>query len=86
MALDILLPEMRLQVNFPDDGNIVITYFGKNFEKNVKADIYFTAAGLFYIPAEQRLIDTMQILKQKNAEKSAEIKELWCNPMTGITP
>ena len=33
-------------------------------------DIYFTAAGLFYIPAEQRLIDTMQILKQKNAEKS----------------
>ena len=53
---------------------------------HVKVDIYFTAAGLFYIPAEQRLIDTMQILKQKNAEKSAEIKELWCNPMTGITP
>lgn len=51
-----------------------------------EVDIYFTAAGLFYIPAEQRLIDTMQILKQKNAEKSAEIKELWCNPMTGITP
>ena len=37
---------------------------------HVKVDIYFTAAGLFYIPAEQRLIDTMQILKQKNAEKS----------------
>lgn len=53
---------------------------------HVKVDMYFTAAGLFYIPAEQRLIDTMQILKQKNAEKSAEIKELWCNPMTGITP
>lgn len=28
---------------------------------HVKVDIYFTAAGLFYIPAEQRLIDTMQI-------------------------
>ena len=80
------MPEMRLQVDLPADGNIVITYFGKNFEKNVKVDLYFTAAGLFYIPAEQRLIDTMQILKQKNAEKSAEIKELWCNPMTGITP
>ena len=58
----------------------------KHSHNNVKVDIYFTAAGLFYIPAEQRLIDTMQILKQKNAEKSAEIKELWCNPMTGITP
>ena len=86
MALDILLPEMRLQVDLPADENIIITYFGKYFEKNVKVDLYFTAAGLFYIPAEQRLIDTMQILKQKNAEKSAEIKELWCNPMTGITP
>ena len=77
---------MRLQVNLSADENIIITYFGKNFEKNVTVDIYFTVAGLFYIPAEQRLIDTMQILKQKNAEKSAEIKKLWCNPMTGITP
>ena len=62
---------MRLQVNLPADGNIVITYFGKNFEKNVKVDIYFTAVGLFDIPTEQQIIDTMERAKQKKAEKSA---------------
>ena len=62
---------MRLQVNLSADVNIIITYFGKNFEKNVKVDIYFTAAGLFDIPTEQQLIDTMERVKQKKAEKSA---------------
>ena len=62
---------MRLQVNLSADGNIIITYFGKNFEKNVKVDIYFTAVGLFDIPTEQQLIDTMERAKQKKAEKSA---------------
>lgn len=38
---------------------------------NVKVDIYFTAAGLFDIPTEQQLIDTMERVKQKKAEKSA---------------
>lgn len=38
---------------------------------NVKVDIYFTAVGLFDIPTEQQLIDTMKRVKQKNAEKSA---------------
>ena len=36
-----------------------------------KVDIYFTAVGLFDIPTEQQLIDTMERVKQKNAEKSA---------------
>lgn len=34
-------------------------------------EIYFTAVGLFDIPIEQQLIDTMERVKQKNAEKSA---------------
>ena len=38
---------------------------------HVKVDIYFTAVGLFDIPTEQQLIDTMERVKQKNAEKSA---------------
>ena len=38
---------------------------------HVKVDIYFTAAGLFDIPTEQQLIDTMERVKQKKAEKSA---------------
>ena len=38
---------------------------------NVKVDIYFTTVGLFDIPTEQQLIDTMGRIKQKKAEKSA---------------
>ena len=38
---------------------------------NVKVDIYFTAVGLFDIPTEQQLIDTMARVKQKNAKKFA---------------
>ena len=43
----------------------------KHSHNNVKVDIYFTAVGLFDIPTEQQLIDTMERVKQKNAEKSA---------------
>lgn len=43
----------------------------KHSHNNVKVDIYFTAAGLFDIPTEQQLIDTMERVKQKKAEKSA---------------
>lgn len=43
----------------------------KHSHKNVKVDIYFTAVGLFDIPTEQQLIDTMERVKQKNAEKFA---------------
>ena len=38
-------------------------------------DIYFTAVGLFDIPTEQQLIDTMKRAKQKNAEKFAYVKK-----------
>ena len=43
----------------------------KHYRNNVKVDIYFTAVGLFDIPTEQQLIDTMERVKQKKAEKSA---------------
>ena len=43
----------------------------KHSHNNVKEDIYFTAVGLFDIPTEQQLIDTMERVKQKNAEKFA---------------
>lgn len=43
----------------------------KHSHNNVKVDIYFTAVGLFDIPMEQQLIDTMERVKRKNAEKSA---------------
>lgn len=43
----------------------------KHSHNNVKVDIYFTAVGLFDIPTEQQLIDTMERVKQKNAEKFA---------------
>ena len=43
----------------------------KRSHNNVKVDIYFTAVGLFDIPTEQQLIDTMARVKQKNAKKSA---------------
>ena len=43
----------------------------KHSHNNVKVDIYFTAAGLFDIPTEQQLINTMERVKQKKAEKSA---------------
>lgn len=43
----------------------------KHSHNNVKVDIYFTAVGLFDIPTEQKLIDTMERIKQKKAEKSA---------------
>ncbi|MFR2012232.1 MAG: DUF4368 domain-containing protein [Christensenellales bacterium] len=43
----------------------------KHSHNNVKVDIYFTAVGLFDIPTEQQLINTMARVKQKNAKKSA---------------
>lgn len=43
----------------------------KHSHNNVKVDIYFTAVGLFDIPTEQQLIDTMERVKQKKAKKSA---------------
>ena len=43
----------------------------KYSHNNVKVDIYFTAVGLFDIPTEQQLIDTMERTKQKKTEKSA---------------
>lgn len=43
----------------------------KHSHNNVKVDIYFTAVGLFDIPTEQQLINTMERKKQKKAEKSA---------------
>ena len=43
----------------------------KYSHNNVKVDIYFTAVGLFDIPTEQQLINTMERVKQKKAEKSA---------------
>lgn len=43
----------------------------KHSHNNVKVDIYFTAVGLFDIPTEQQLINTMERVKQKKAEKSA---------------
>lgn len=39
---------MRLQVDLPADENIIITYFGKYFEKNVKVDIYWQKVILSY--------------------------------------
>lgn len=43
----------------------------KHSHNNVKVDIYFTAVGLFDIPTEQQLIDTIERIKQKKAEKFA---------------
>lgn len=43
----------------------------KHSHNNVKVDIYFTAVGLFDVPTEQQLINTMERVKQKKAEKSA---------------
>lgn len=43
----------------------------KHSHNNVEADIYFTAVGLFDIPTEQQLINTMKKVKQIIAEKSA---------------
>uniref|UniRef100_UPI003FF0EC9D DUF4368 domain-containing protein n=1 Tax=Eubacterium sp. TaxID=142586 RepID=UPI003FF0EC9D len=43
----------------------------KHSHNNVKVDIYFTAVGLFDIPTEHQLINTMKRVKQKKAEKSA---------------
>ena len=43
----------------------------KHSHNNVKVDIYFAAVGLFDIPTEQQLIDTIERVKQKKAEKSA---------------
>lgn len=42
----------------------------KHSHNNVKVDIYFTAVGLFDIPTEQQLIDTMERVNQKNVENS----------------
>ena len=43
----------------------------KHSHNNVKVDINFTAVGLFDIPTEQQIIDIMERVKQKKAEKSA---------------
>lgn len=43
----------------------------KHFCGHVKVDIYFMAVGLFDIPTEQQLINTMERLKEKNAKKTA---------------
>ncbi len=43
----------------------------KHSYNNVKVDIYFPIVGLFDIPTEQQLIDTMERIEQKKAEKSA---------------
>ena len=43
----------------------------KHSHNNVKVDIYFTAIGLFDILTEQQLVDTMERIKQRNAEISA---------------
>ena len=46
------------------------TQEAKHYHNNVKEDIYFTAVGLFDIPTEQQLIDTMERVNQKNVENS----------------
>lgn len=45
----------------------------KHSHNNVKVDIYFTAVGLFDIPSEQKLIETMNKIREQNKsdEKSA---------------
>lgn len=45
----------------------------KYSNNNVKVDIYFTAVGLFDIPSEQKLIETMNKIQEQNKadEKSA---------------
>ena len=43
----------------------------KHAHGHVKVDIYFTTVGLFDIPTEQQLIETMESVKEKNVEKSA---------------
>lgn len=43
----------------------------KHSHNNVKVDIYFTSVGLFDIPTEHQLINTMERVKQKKVEKSA---------------
>ncbi len=43
----------------------------KHSHGHVKVDIYFTAVGLFDIPTEQQLLETMERVEQKKAEKSA---------------
>lgn len=45
----------------------------KHSHNNVKVDIYFTAVGLFDIPSEQKLIETMNKIQEQNKsdEKSA---------------
>jgi len=42
----------------------------KHSHNNVKVDIYFMAVGLFDIPTEHQLINTMERVKQKKVEKS----------------
>ncbi len=43
----------------------------KQSHNNVKVDVYFTAVGLFDIPIEQQLLETMERVERKKAEKSA---------------
>ena len=43
----------------------------KHSRGHVKVDIYFTAVGLFDVPTEQQLLETMERVEQKKAEKSA---------------
>lgn len=41
----------------------------KHSHNNVKVDIYFTAVGLFDIPTEQHLINTMERVKRFSKNK-----------------
>ena len=38
----------------------------KHSHNNVKVDIYFTAVGLFDIPSEQKLVETMNKIQEQN--------------------
>lgn len=46
----------------------------KHSHNNVKVDIYFTAVGLFDIPTEQQLINTMESNGKSKTEKSGKIR------------
>ena len=47
----------------------------KYSNNNVKVDIYFTAVGLFDIPSEQKLIETMNKIQEQNKSDENRHKE-----------
>lgn len=57
----------------------------KHSHNNVKVDIYFTAVGLFDIPTEQQLVNTMERVKQKKAKNPLKLRK-GVTPFIGITP